>query len=427
MRRFPHQFVWRYCGNVLRAIYARGPNRKLLPPMMASFYLTMKCNFRCSYCDDGSGNMYPDIPEERLDTSSTIQVLQILRRASPGLSITGGEATVRGDLDEIFKNIERLGFCPVTLNTNAFLIDLHLSVLSNIDYLIVSLDSIDEERSDKLINLSKQGQTKRVKRNLRLADDFRRERRLKFDFIINTVIFPETIDDAWDVFEFCLSHGFYWAPMPYIVSKYPCPGLVDNPRWLELIDEVMRAKRKGARIYGNIEALRAIRDFKRFECYPSTHPVIYPNGDLYYPCSPLNTLAGNLLEIGDYYEAMRIGEKRHGAIPYCDARCHIGCHTESSTAISHPEQGLIEIKRYLFRNRTRGFVLRCPPRQNPSIPPSFHELRKLPSLPADKIRQLRRNGMLENDWTSRLTIKDGKLSSPLVQLTRERLMPVTRA
>lgn len=341
MRRFPYQFLLRYGGNVLRARYGRGRNKKLVPPMIASFYLTMKCNFRCVYCDDGSGNMYPDILEERLNTSETIEVLEILRRASPGLSITGGEPIVRGDIDEILENVDRLGFCPVTLNTNAFLIDLHLSALRHIDYLIVSLDSINEQRSDELINLLNVGQTKRVKRNLQIATDYRRAHNLKFDFIINTVIFPETIDDAWDVFEFCLENDFYWTPMPYIVGKYPCPGLVDNPAWKELIDEVARAKRKGARIYGNMEAIRTIRDFKRFECYPSTHPIVYPNGDIYYPCSPLNTLAGNLLEIGDYYEAMRIGEQKHGPIPYCDARCHVGCHTESSTAISHPNRALL--------------------------------------------------------------------------------------
>src|SRR5258708_2104348 len=52
--------------------------------MVAGFYVTMKCNFRCTYCDDGSGNMYPDIPEQRLNTARTIEVLEILRRASAG-------------------------------------------------------------------------------------------------------------------------------------------------------------------------------------------------------------------------------------------------------------------------------------------------------------------------------------------------------
>lgn len=419
MRRLPYQFLLRYAGNVLHARYSRGPNKKLVKPMLAGFYVTMKCNFRCTYCDDGSGNMYPDIPEQRLNTAKTIEVLEILRRASPGLNITGGEPTVRGDIDEIFENIGRLGFCPVTFNTNAYLLDRHLSCLRHIDYLVVSLDSPDEVRSDDLINLSKGGQTERVKRNIQLAKDYRREHKLKFDFIINTVIFPETIDDAWDTFEFCLQNDFYWTPMPYIVGKYPCPGLVDNPRWQALIDEVSRAKRKGARVYGNMEVLRTIRDFKRFECYPTTHPIIYPHGDIFYPCAPLKMVAGNLLEVGDYYKAMALGEQRHGPIPYCDARCHVGCYTEGSTAISHPEEGIAEAFRFLVRWRKPEIELQRPERVNAPMPPPFDELRALPSLPPDTIRKLRREGLLLNDWTSRVRVKGEEDFMPPIQLTRE--------
>lgn len=421
MRRVPYQFIFRYAGNVLRAHYGRGPNQKLVKPMIAGFYVTMKCNFRCTYCDDGSGNMYPDIAEQRLDTAKTIEVLEILRRASPGLNITGGEPTVRGDIEEIFQNIGRLKFCPVTFNTNAYLIDRHLPVLHHIDYLVISLDSPDEGRSDDLINLRKGGQTERVKRNIQLANDYRREHKLKFDFIINSVIFPETIDDAWDVFEFCIENDFYWTPMPYIVGKYPCPGLVDNPRWHELIDEVARAKRLGARVYGNMDVLSTIRDFKRFECYPTTHPIVYPDGNIFYPCAPLNTVAGNLLEIGDYYKAMEIGERKYGIVPYCDSRCHVGCYTEGSTAITNPMVGISEAIRHLklVPRPKQRIELRRPRRINDVMPPPFAELRALPSLPPDKIRQLRREGRLEHDWTSRLRIKGEETFMPPIQLTRE--------
>ena len=426
MRRIPYQFLLRYSANVIRARYGRGQNKKLVKPMIAGMYVTMKCNFRCTYCDDGSGLMYPDIPEQRLKTEKTIEVLEILRRASPGLNITGGEPTLRPDIDELFENIGRLDFSPVTFNTNAFLLEKHLSILHNIDYLVISLDSPHDERSDDLINLSKGGQTARVKRNIQVAKDYRREQKLKFDFIINTVIFPETIDDAWDVFEYCIENDFYWTPMPYIVGKYPNPGLIDNPRWQQLIDEVMRAKRKGARVYGNLEALRTIRDFKRFECYPTTHPIVYPHGDIYYPCSPLNMVAGNLLEIGDYYKAMELGEKKHGPIPYCDARCHVGCYTEGSTAVTHPEEGIGEVIRYLAPRRKKPIVLQRPDRlAGAPMPPPFDELRALPSLPPDTIRQLRREGKLENDFTSRVRIKGEENLMPPIQLTREPVFATT--
>ena len=53
------------------------------------------------------------------------------------------------------------------------------------------------------------------------------------------------------------------------------------------------------------------------------------------------------------------------------------------------------------------------------MPPPFAELRALPSLPPDKIRQLRREGLLENDFTSNVRIKGETIFTPPVQLTRE--------
>ncbi len=139
-----------------------------------------------------------------------------------------------------------------------------------------------------------------------------------------------------------------------------------------------------------------------------------------YPSPPLNMVAGNLLEIGDYDKAMEIGEQRYGPVPYCDARCHIGCYTEGSTAISHPAEGVREALRHLLPRARKLPPLTRPERlHGASLPPPFAELRALPSLPPDAIRQLRRADRLENDWTSRVCIKGAEPFLPLVELTRE--------
>src|SRR5262245_16585949 len=280
MRRLPLEFLLRYAYNVLRLRLPGAADKSRVKPLMASLYLTTKCNFRCVYCDDGSGNLYPHLPEpSRLGTAAILHVLAILRRASPGIAVTGGEPTLRPDLGAILTEITRLGFAPVALNTNGYLLDRHLDVLPHLDYLVVSLDSLDEGRSDALIDAGPGRQTRRVKRNLDLAREHRRQRGLKFDLVVNTVILPETIDDAWDVLEYCLDHSDFWTPMPHIVGKYPHPGLVDNPRWRELVQEIRRLKRRGMKIFANSRALTVIEDFARFECYPTTRPVVNPNGD----------------------------------------------------------------------------------------------------------------------------------------------------
>lgn len=39
------------------------------------------------------------------------------------------------------------------------------------------------------------------------------------------------------------------------------------------------------------------------------------------------------------------------------------------------------------------------------VPPAFHTLRALPSMPPDAIRKLRRAGRLENDFSSMMRVK----------------------
>jgi hypothetical protein len=65
-------------------------------------------------------------------------------------------------------------------------------------------------------------------------------------------------------------------------------------------------------------------------------PRIFPNGDLYYPCSPLDKVAGNLIGARSFDEVFAQGFARHGAIPDCDARCFASCYIETSHAMTFP-------------------------------------------------------------------------------------------
>lgn len=405
MRRFPHEFLLRLAYNALRARLPGGADKTKIRPLMASLYLTTKCNFRCIYCDDGCGNLYPHLPEaNRLETEETIQLLEVLRREIPAVGITGGEPTLRRDLVTVLEHVSRLGFAPVALNTNGHVLDRRLEVLPHLDYLVVSLDATDETRGDLLIDAGSGGQTRRITNNLDIVRAQRREHGLKFQIVLNTVILPETIDDAWDVLEYCRIHGDIWSPMPHIVGKYPHPGLVDNPRWQELVRETLRLKRRGTRILGNRRSLELLRDFSRFECYPTTRPVIYPNGEVFYPCAPLHSTAVNLLEAGTYARVLDHGRKKYGRIPQCDSRCHLGCYTEPSSAVTHPTAAIADILPRLLPPREFIKVPRSRSPQHRGRLPSSGDLRELPSYPPDGIRALRKEGLLVNDFSSRLRI-----------------------
>lgn len=381
-------------------------NKKLTAPQLAIFQPTMKCNFRCTYCDDGSGNMYPYLPEKnRMSTEETKRALDLIRKAAPGIAVSGGEVTLRTDVVELFQHMDKIGFNPIAMNTNAYVLDKYMEVLHHIDYLIVSMDSLDHARMDELIDLEKPGQTAKVLENLEKAVQYKKEHNLKFDIVLNTVIFPETIEDSWDVFEYCIEHGYFWSPMPHVNGKYPNPGLVDNPDYMELMAEVVRVKKAGGTIFGSTIGHQISRTFDRFECYPTFRATVFPSGDVHYPCAPLDHRAANILETGSYKKAIKIGEENFGPIPFCDNRCHISCYLEGSLLISHPLPSMIELVKFMLFPQKKIKINRPAGKKPHELPPPYEELRKMPALSPEAIRQHRAEGRFENDFTSRVCIK----------------------
>ncbi len=407
MRRTPIPFVKRLFGNAIRA---RLSDDKMSKPLVASLYITTKCNFRCTYCDDGTGTLYPDVPEtHRMETEQAKQVISIMAKVTPGFNVTGGEPTMRKDIVELYEHIHAQGFYPITLNTNASLLERYKKVMHYIDWLVVSVDAVNPERFDELIDVGKGGQAVKVMANLEMSREYKKEHKLPFETMINSVITPETIDDAWEVFEYCIANRYMWSPMGHVNGKYPNAGLIDNPRWVELMNEVIRAKKQGAWVYGNLRSLRIMRDFTRYECYPTTRPIVYPNGDLLYPCGPFQTRAANLLEVGDYQKALTIGINKHGPVPVCDNRCHVGCYSEASTLIEQPSLMVMEAARWL--SPYKYVTINKPARHAPMVPPKMNDFRDLLALPPEEIREMRAQGRLENDFTSRIRIRE--IAEPL--------------
>jgi hypothetical protein len=110
---------------------------------------------------------------------------------------------------------------------------------------------------------------------------------------------------------------------------------------------------------------------------------------------------------------MRRGVEKFGEIPYCDSRCHVGCYMEPSTLISHPEEAVLWFKEFFLPPPKKLPPLRKPaPQEKRVLPPPFCTLRSLPSLPVEEVRRLRREGRLENDFTSLLRVKGAEATAP---------------
>src|SRR6201984_2982288 len=70
---------------------------KVVAPYAVTFYVTHKCNLACSYCTQKE----PDVFSDELPTAETLRLLGRIRKESDSIVITGGERTLRADMQKI--------------------------------------------------------------------------------------------------------------------------------------------------------------------------------------------------------------------------------------------------------------------------------------------------------------------------------------
>jgi MoaA/NifB/PqqE/SkfB family radical SAM enzyme len=302
-------------------------------PLFFTHYLTLKCNFQCQYCGFARHSKETTNGTE-LDTKDTLELLKIIRKESACIYFTGGEPLLRGDIVKILGEARKMKFRLVAVNTNMSLIDKKPEVLNHVTSLIASLDVIENKKNAKLLCVSKKI-VEKVKENI--LDCASLQKKKDFTLTVNCVVTPETVSDVREVMDFCFSNGIRLAVVPAeLDGGEPDPMLKSNPEYRKLIKDIIEAKKQGMPVFGPLNYLNTIYDFKSFACFPLLTPHTYPNGDLFYPCQPSLKVAGNLLFIGSYKKALEIGSKKHGKFLGCGNKCHKACYIQPSTFLEHP-------------------------------------------------------------------------------------------
>ncbi len=311
-----------FLGRVLKQYVWNTVNVRLLKrtrvvePLSAIFYVTHRCNLSCHYCTQ----KYPDVLSQEVSTEKTIELLRIIRPHLGSLYITGGEPLCRRDLEEILQAAAKLRYFTI-LHTNGVLLDRREKLLDHIRSLVISLDSMDEGRFDS-VTQSEPGTTRRIISNIvRYGCHMQETHR---PMTINCVIDRNTVNDVYDVMEFCREHNFVFSCCSALKNDLTPLDLLSDNRYQRLVEHILDSKRrKRLKINGSVEELEYILRFKNFNCYPTLFARIYPNGDVYYPCVPLKTVGGNLFETPSIKEIYRRAREKFGDVPDCRGRCHL--------------------------------------------------------------------------------------------------------
>ena len=120
------------------AIKALTPNR----PHHAQWMITRKCNYRCRGC-----NVWKEQDQRELSTEEVKRGLDILKDVGiVELVISGGDPLLRKDAPEIIEYASNL--FVTTVYDNGSMAKKKLEALRNVDFVAISIDSLDEAKND---------------------------------------------------------------------------------------------------------------------------------------------------------------------------------------------------------------------------------------------------------------------------------------
>ncbi len=322
--------------NVIKNILSRHfTSNRFLHSLSVSFFITLRCNLKCSYCNTLIKN-YPELNTEQIFT-----LLNKIRPHNPGLYITGGEPFVRKDIKLILQKAVELNFKPLWLITNGYNIHNNLDTLKYLDYLIVSLDSVNNTKWDKILGV--EDASDRIIRNIKYAASLQEE--LGFVMVVNNLINKDLIKDAYDVIDFCEENNIYIAPQPIDSWMEESENLLGNKAYVKLIQDIKAMKKNGSKNFVVTDLyLDSMINGNIPNCYPTMNPRIFPDGAVFYPCMAKNRIYGNLFDYNSLHELMSEAYHKEN-LPECTKNpklCTRNCIVEINHFIDRPVSYLID-------------------------------------------------------------------------------------
>jgi MoaA/NifB/PqqE/SkfB family radical SAM enzyme len=314
-------------------IKIKANNQSELDPIFALYLITKRCNFRCAYCYAESNERISSIAPNDLDFKQNVELLKIMRKDVTNIYFSGGEPLLRRDMVDILKECRNLKYHVLSLTTNGILLPKKPEVVDYLDYLTISLDTLDEAKNDKLSGV-RSGTTKKLIEIIKEFASIQKEK--NFTLLINAVIGKDNIPDIYDLMEFCFKYNIGLSVIGQMENFKPISYLRTNEEYFKLVEHIIDCNKKGYPILGMPEFNRTMLMFEDHTCFPLLIPTIYPNGDLLYPCEVLNQRRYNLLETGSIKEAYRRGQKDLGSKVECPGECYLPAFIAASCLMEQP-------------------------------------------------------------------------------------------
>lgn len=312
--------------------------RPRLSPLILAYFVTFRCNLRCTYCQyaNGSyGSRYPDAT-----TSQAKDILAICRQGVPAVAFSGGEPLLREDIVQLVKFAKSLGYKPISLFTNSLLLPEREEILEYVDVLQISLDTLDDDRQERISG--RRNTAERIKDTIKKYAGLQSAERFRIN--INCVVGADTLGDVHAVMDFAVDNNVRFTICPELDARgMPQKALLTGEpgrRYREIVDRVLACKSMNQAVLDIRPFLEHIKTFRSYRCYPTLAPRVYPDGSFVFPCPRLCRDRLNVLREASWQKLMEAVCDRDWA---CETPCFLPCYLETSLLVRHPFSILREL------------------------------------------------------------------------------------
>ncbi|RIJ43112.1 radical SAM protein [Pontibacter oryzae] len=292
-------------------------------PVLCNYYVTYRCNAKCSFCDIW------ERPSPYITLDDVAQNLRDLKRLGVQvIDFTGGEPLLHRQLDQMLEMAQQMGFIT-TVTTNAMLYPkLAGRLKGKVDMLHFSLDSADKQEHDTGRGVA------------------------CYDFVMESIEVAKQLGERPDILFTVFKHNLHQLEEVY--QKVILPNnlvLIINPAFeyntVATGEQLSPAELKYLSDFGKRKQVYLNEGFVQLRLdggnhiakpvckAASTTLVISPENELVLPCYHLGTktfpIDGKLYDLYSSQEVQAL-KQQEGRLPACQG-CTINCYMQPSFAV----------------------------------------------------------------------------------------------
>ena len=293
-------------------------------PWAAHLYVTEQCNLDCHYCNEYDNSIPNPNVADLKKWMDHIHALGVAR-----IGFQGGEPLKHPAIAELVRYAKSIGFSPVSMSTNGFLLTPELLTdleKAGLDKLQISVDRMTPIASTR----------KSMKSILHKLDWFKDS---KIKLQVSGVLFTETLDEMGEVIDTCLDRGIPVHARVIHDDLVHDRALRDpnaNEPLLRFIEKQEELKRNGEKIHTswnlfNYEKKMLRQEPVEWSCVAGYKYFFVSSRGKFWLCSQVRT-ERDLLDI-TREDLLSYNKKKS-----CQAGCGVYCTAEASLAVNHPLQ-----------------------------------------------------------------------------------------